>query len=357
MEARLGSKLYAVALAGLVVVLFVVLSVLAPSTYPTLENVSSMAYQMAPIGMLALCICLAFLIGGIDLSIVAVANASAIAAAMIMTMLEGFLGTLGATLVGVLTCLAVGIVAGLINGTLVSQLRVHPIPITLGTLALFTGISTGLTQGSTQFGIGSLQFLGIGTLLGVPVPFLVFILAVAMLSFVTVRTRFGFRMYSVGASEKVSRFARIDVQRVQVRTYILSGFIASVAGLLMFARTDAANVSFGSSYLIQAILVAVLSGISPYGGRGRIALVVLAVASMQQLQTGINLALGRWSGADFAGEFAWGLLLIVVLGLNQRLGRPGTPRRDWRFWRRGDAGGQPPNAGADAELERSATVP
>jgi simple sugar transport system permease protein len=114
---------------------------------------------------------------------------------------------------------------------------------------------------------------------------------------------------------------------VQVRTYILSGLIASVAGLLMFASTDAANVSFGSSYLIQAILVAVLTGVDPYGGRGRIALVVLAVASMQQIQTGINLALGRWSGANFAAEFGWGLLLIAVLGLNRRLSRERSSRR------------------------------
>lgn len=332
MEARLGSKQYAVALAGLVVVLFVVLSVLAPSTYPTVGNVRSMAYQMAPIGLLALCICLTFLIGGIDLSIVAVANASAIAAALTMTELAGPLGTTGATLVGVLACLAVGIVAGFINGMLVSTLRVHPIPITLGTLALFTGISTGITEGSTKFGIGSLEFLGVQTVVGVPVPFLVFGLIVGVLSFVTLYTRFGFRMYAVGASEKVSRFARTDVERVQVRTYILSGFIASVAGLLMFAGTDAASVSFGSSYLILAILVAVLTGVDPYGGRGRILLVVLAVASMQQMQTGINLALGRWSGATFAAEFAWGLLLIAVLGLNRKLSRQAGDRRTWRSW-------------------------
>lgn len=350
MEARLGSRQYAVALAGLVVILFVVLSILAPSTYPTLENIRSMAYQMAPIGLLALCICLTFLIGGIDLSIVAVANASTIAAALTMTNLEGSWGTTGATLIGVLACLAVGLMAGLINGILVSTLRVHPIPITLGTLALFTGISTGVTEGSTKFGIGSLQFLGVDTILGVPVTFLVFALVVAVISVLTLYTRFGFRMYAVGASEKVSRFARIDVASIQVRTYVLSGFIASVAGLLMFASTDAASVSFGSSFLIQAILVAVLSGVDPYGGRGRIVLVVLAVASMQQIQTGINLALGRWSGATFAAEFAWGLLLIAVLGLNRWLSRQTEERRTWRTWLQ-SRGGLPPSADADAQSE------
>lgn len=342
------------ALVALVVLLFTVLSMLAPNTYPTLRNLASMASQMAPIGMLALCVCITFLIGGIDLSIVAVANTAAIAAAITTNALEPSMGPMAASLVGVVACLAVGVVAGLINGTLVSRLRVHPIPITLGTLALFTGISTGITGGSTQFGTGSLRFLGSGTLLGVPVAFLIFLLVVAALSFITLRTRFGFRMYSVGASDKVSRFARLDVERVQVSTYMLSGVIASIAGLVMFASTNAANVSFGSSYLIQAILVAVLTGVDPYGGRGRIALVILAVAAMQQVQTGINMALGRWDGASFAAEFGWGVLLIAILGLNRRLGRAGGSGRSWRFWQK-DRAAPADDDSPGVEPERSTT--
>lgn len=333
MSARLGSRHHAYALVVLVIGLFVVLSILAPSTFPTIRNIVSMASQMSPIGILALCVGLTFLLGGIDLSIVAVANASGIAAAMTITNLEPSLGSAGATLVGVAAALLTGVVAGTINGALVAYLRVHPIPITLGTLTLFTGVATGITGGATVFGTRTLDFLGAGTVGGVPVAFLLFALVTAMLSFITVRTQFGFRVYSVGASEKVSRFARMDVERVQILTYLLSGVLASVAGLLMFASTNAANVSFGSSFLIQAILVAVLSGVDTYGGRGRIAFIVLAVAAMQQIQTGINLAFGRWDGAVFAAQFGWGVLLIAVLALSQRLGGDGTRTRGWRSWR------------------------
>ncbi|MCK6211663.1 ABC transporter permease [Georgenia sp. EYE_87] len=352
MDARLGSKLHIVSLLGLVVLLFVVLSILAPSSYPTVRNIVSMASQMAPIGILALCVALTFLIGGIDLSIVAVANAAAIAAARTIAALEPRTGVAPAVLVGVVAALAVGVLAGIINGTLISYLRVHPIPITLGTLGLFAGVSTGLTGGSTVYGTGSLRFLGRGTLAGIPVSFLIFALLVAALAFLTTRTRFGFRMYAIGASEKVSRFARMDVERAQVVTYIVSGLLASTAGLVMFAGTNAANVSFGSSFLIQAILVAVLSGVDTYGGRGRIALVILAVAAMQQVQTGINMALGRWSGANFAAEFGWGVLLIAVLGLSQRLG-DGTRRPGWRFWSRDRGGAEPPGGGSGVRPEQS----
>lgn len=355
MDARLGSKLHIVSLLGLVVLLFVVLSILAPSSYPTVRNIVSMASQMAPIGILALCVALTFLIGGIDLSIVAVANAAAIAAARTIAALEPRTGVAPAVLVGVVAALAVGVLAGIINGTLISYLRVHPIPITLGTLGLFAGVSTGLTGGSTVYGTGSLRFLGRGTLAGIPVSFLIFALLVAALAFLTTRTRFGFRMYAIGASEKVSRFARMDVERAQVVTYIVSGLLASTAGLVMFAGTNAANVSFGSSFLIQAILVAVLSGVDTYGGRGRIALVILAVAAMQQVQTGINMALGRWSGANFAAEFGWGVLLIAVLGLSQRLG-DGTRRPGWRFWSRDRGGAEPPGGGSGVRPEQSVDV-
>lgn len=352
MEARLGSKQYVVALAGLVVLLFAILSMLAPNTYPTVRNIVSMASQMAPLGLLALCVCLAFLIGGIDLSVVAVANAAAIAAAMATNALEPAIGAAGATLIGVVAALAVGLVAGLINGTLVSRLRVHPIPITLGTMALFTGVSTGVTGGATQFGTGSLSFLGSGTIARVPVSFLLFVLVVAIMAFVTTRTRFGFKMYAVGASDKVSRFARLDVERVQVRTYMLTGLIASVAGLVMFAGTNAANVSFGSSFLILAILIAVLSGVDPYGGKGRLVLVILAVAAMQQVQTGINMALGRWEGASFAADFGFGVLLVAVLGLNKRLGH--AERR--KLWKRGKESEDPQldeDVGAPTEAKTS----
>lgn len=343
MSARLGSPKHVIALVVLCVVLFAVLSMLAPATFPTVRNIASMASQLAPIGLLAMCIALTFLIGGIDLSIVAVANASAIGAALTMGALEPSLGRSVALVVGVLAGLLVGLVAGAINGALVAFLRVHPIPITLGTLALFTGLSTGVTGGSTVYGNGSLSFLGSGTLLGVPVSFLLFLALLAVLVVVTTRTRFGFRLYAVGASEKVSRFARVDVERVQILTYMLSGVLAATAGLIMLGSTNAANVSFGSSFLIQAILVAVLTGIDTFGGKGRIALVVFAVIAMQQVQTGINMALGRWSGANFAAEFGWGLLLILVLGLSQRIGGDGTRSRGWRLWARR----QPPGPETD----------
>lgn len=109
----------------------------------------------------------------------------------------------------------------------------------------------------------------------------------------------------------------MPVERVQIVIYLISGSLAALAGLVTLSRTDSISVGFGSSYLILAILVAVLAGVSPYGGTGRLLAVPLAMAIMQQVSTGLNMALAGSEGANFAKEFAWGVLLIGVLAVSE----------------------------------------
>ncbi|QGF22662.1 hypothetical protein Rai3103_02045 [Raineyella fluvialis] len=264
---------------------------------------------------------------GIDLSCVNVANGSAIVAALTMNTLAGSMGPAGATSVALLLGLLVGAVAGLANGVAIAVLRVHPIPTTLGTSAVFLGIFTGITKGSTVFGQGTLGWVSTKTLVLLPLSFWVFLIAVALLLVLTQRTKLGFRLYAIGESTKVARFARMSVERDQVVTYVISGLLAAVAGLLLFSGVNAANVSFGSSYLTQALLIAVIAGMNPYGGSGRIGMVILAAIAAQELQTGLNMVLGGWSGASFASDFAWGVLLIAILGVSRWLGRRTMRRR------------------------------
>ena len=312
---RSHERRYLLLLVGIVVAEFVVLSVLAPETYPTVRNVQSMALQLAPIGMLALAVGTALLIGGIDLSIVATANLSSIGAALTMTALADSAGL--AILAGVAVAVGVGGACGAVNGFLVSRLGASPIVITLGTLTLYTGIATGITRGSTSFGIPAYQRLGVATVAGLPLPFVVFLLLTGALAVLTGMRRWGFRAYVVGASETVARYSRLDVRRIQVVTYVIAGMLSAMAGLSTLATTNAASVSFGTSYLLLAILVAVLAGMDPYGGAGRLVGVPLAMMAMQQLSTGINMILAGSQGANFAKEFAWGVLLILVLALGR----------------------------------------
>lgn len=333
-EARLGPRAQVWTLAALVVGLALFLSIMAPTTFPTVLNMQSMMSQIAPLGILAICIGITFLIGGIDLSVVAVANTAAITAALVDQALAPSLGAIGAAWAGVLIALVVGIVAGGINGFLIATLRVHPIPITLGTMSIYLGISTGLTKGATVYGSGELSPLSTATIAIMPVSFVLFLLLLAVLTVATLKTQFGFRMYAIGESSKVARFARLPVDRTILIVYAVSGALAAAAGLLMFSSTNAANVSFASSYLMQAILVAVIAGMDPYGGAGRLWMIAFGAIAMQELQTGINMILGTWSGAAFAANFVWGLLLIGVLGISTWLDRRKRAAREARAEKR-----------------------
>lgn len=317
-EARLGPRAHIVLLGALVVVLAGSLSALAPNIFPTLRNMQSMMGQIAPLAILAICIGITFLIGGIDLSIVAVANAAAITAAFVGEAMGPDAGALG-ILAAAGSALVIGLLAGLLNGFLIATLRVHPIPITLGTMSVFIGISTGLTNGATVFGNGYLSGLSSATVAGMPMTFVIFLALLAVCTVITLKTRTGFHMYALGESDKVARFSRLPVSRTILLTYAASGTLAAIAGLIMFSSTNAANVSFASSYLMQAILIAVVAGIDPYGGTGRLWAILLGAAAMQMLQTGINMSLGSWSGSAYASNFIWGILLIAVLGLSKWL--------------------------------------
>lgn len=327
-EARLGPRAQVWTLVALVVVLAVSLSIMAPNTFPTVLNMQSMMGQIAPLGILAICIGMTFLIGGIDLSVVAVANTAAITAAMVGTALTPSMGPTAATFVGLAAAIVVGMIAGAINGFLIATLRVHPIPITLGTMSVYLGISTGLTNGATVYGSGDAGFLATATVALMPMSFVIFLLLLAILTVVTLKTQFGFQMYAIGESNKVARFARLPVDRTILVVYAISGALAAVAGLLMFASTNAANVSFAGSYLMQAILVAVIAGMDPYGGAGRLWMIAIGAIAMQELQTGINMVLGTWSGASFAANFVWGVLLIAVLGVSTWLNHRKRDKRE-----------------------------
>lgn len=327
-DARLGPRAQVWTLIALVVVLAVSLSIMAPNTFPTILNMQSMMGQIAPLGILAICIGITFLIGGIDLSVVAVANTAAITAALVG---EALLPSMGSTLAAVLAGIAaliVGAAAGAINGFLIATLRVHPIPITLGTMSVYLGISTGLTKGATVYGSGNAGVIATTTVALMPMSFVIFLLLLAGFTLVTLKTRFGFHMYTIGESNKVARFARIPVDRTILVVYASSGVLASIAGLLMFASTNAANVSFASSYLMQAILIAVIAGMDPYGGAGRLWMIAIGAVAMQELQTGINMVLGSWSGSAFAANFVWGVLLIAVLGLSTWLSQRKRDKRE-----------------------------
>jgi simple sugar transport system permease protein len=137
------------------------------------------------------------------------------------------------------------------------------------------------------------------------------------LSLVLEARRFGFYVYLYGANETAARFSGINERRLLLSIYAVSGLLSAIAGLINLGVTNSANVDFGSSYVLLAVLIPVLGGISASGGAGRIIGVVVAVLILQFLSTGLNLVF-QSSGSNFLKEFAWGATLLVVLAIGDR---------------------------------------
>jgi simple sugar transport system permease protein len=303
----------AVAIAG-------TLGALRPNVFLSALNINSMLLQSSVIGLLALAVAVPMLTGGIDLSINATANLTSIVVALFLTSMApadgADVGGVAITALALVVGLLVGGACGVFNGFLIAVLGYSPILATLGTMTLFAGIGTVLTGGNTLFGISAFAGIGRGSFLGIPLPAIIFLLAALVLSLVLQARRFGFFVYLFGANAAAASFSGINARRLVLRVYVISGTLSAIAGLINLGVTNSANVDFGTSYVLLAILIVVLGGISPAGGAGRIVGVVLAVLILQFLSTGLNLTF-QSSGSNFLKEFAWGATLLVVLAIGQ----------------------------------------
>jgi simple sugar transport system permease protein len=262
------------------------------------------------------------LTGGIDLSIVGAANLSAIVGALILTRLTGDDGT-GMPLImvvplAVLGSLVAGSICGLFNGFLVSRIGITPILATLGTGAIYTGLSFVIT-GGPAITTTQLAFIGNESILGLPIPVIVFILVAIAFVILLNRTVFGFNVYMFGTNPTAALFSGINSDSLLLRTYWVAGLIAGIAGIIFLARTNSAKPDFGASFILLTVLIAILGGVSYTGGFGTVSGLVLAVLSIQFLSTGLNMFMLEWfpsSAAIFFRQFAWGGLLLVVMVLN-----------------------------------------
>ena len=277
----------------------------------------TMGAQFPEFGLMALGVMLCMITGGIDLSVVGVANFAAISAGLLLKSLVadgGDLPAYGIPLT-VLFGMAIGAVAGAFNGFLVSKVKIPPILATLGSYELFSGIAVVLTKGKAVSKLPmAYSNLVAGKLFGVlPAQLLVFVLVAAFVGFLLSRTTYGPKLYMLGTSERAARFSGLKNDRLLIKTYILSGVCAALGGLVMLANYNSARADYGAVYTLQCVLIVVLGGVSPTGGKGRLSGVLLAILVLQILSSGLN----RFSEMNpFYIPLIWGGVLLLVMVLN-----------------------------------------
>lgn len=301
-------------------------------TWQNLMN--SLAQSIVIVGLLAIGETVVIVAGALDISVGSIASVASVFAAIIVT--QGVLGTYGAgsMQIAILAGMAAGAFCGIINGLIVTVLKVNPIIATLGTLAAFDGLAFLIAPEGKPVGVVTqpdFTWLGTGRFLqdlpipalgakwpGVPVVFVVLMIVTIVMHVVMRYTDFGRSIYAIGGNATAARLAGINLRRVRITMYIISGMIAGLAGVLLTARTTSGNPINGRSLELQAITAVFLGGAATAGGRGTIIGTFLAVLLVGVLSNGMNLL-----GVNaFYQRVALGLLLVGAVAVAQfRQGR------------------------------------
>lgn len=278
-------------------------------------NLSSVLQQIPEFALLSLAMGLSMVSGGIDLSVIAVADLAGIFAANIMTTPE-LVATFGQGGVIALACVAAlgsGLLMGLFNGIVIVRFGIPPLLTTLGTMMLFAGLGSGLTGGVGITGMPDVYVNSVSQSVGgIPYSFLAILLIFVVLSGYVRSSIFGKSLFLYGENKVAALFTGLRVDRVQIISYTICGGLSAAAGLVMLARFNSMKVGFGDTFLLQAILVAVLSGMDPYGGRGRLFNILPTVLLLQCVENAFTIA----SISPYAKKMIWGALLLLFMALN-----------------------------------------
>lgn len=320
----IGARLLRLRAVVALVVLTGVFAMLSPE-FLTTGNMTILVKHVAINAILAIGMTFVILSGGIDLSVGSIAGLSGMIAGLLIT--QGIvIAPLGvvvfphASLVIVLALVA-GMALGALNGVLVARLRVAPFIATLGVLYVARGaallLSGGATypnlSGSADIGNTGFPWVGAGFLIGVPVPIWIMALVAVLAVFVATRTPFGRQVYAVGGNERAAMMAGVQVRRVKLRVYAISGFCAALVGVLVAAQLGAAHPATGETFELNAIAAVVLGGTSLMGGRGTIVGTLIGAFVIGVLADGLVL-LGV---SEFWQMVIKGLVIVLAVILDQ----------------------------------------
>jgi len=192
----------------------------------------------------------------------------------------------------VLIGLTTGMFGGLINGLLISKLKLPALVVTLGTFSLYRGIAVILTGVNTVRGFTQLAFLGQGKIPGTPIPvsLVVFLVCAIIFALILHKTQFGRFVYAIGNNEEACRFSGIRVDRIKIILYVLSGLMSAFAGIVMASRfgcTARNDIAQGAEF--DVITAVVLGGVNILGGSGSIFGVVIGLILIGLVRLGMSL--------------------------------------------------------------------
>ena len=286
------------------VALFITLSI-ASDVFLTWDNMVNLAFQAAPIGIMACGGALVFIAGGFDLSVGAVAAFSGVIAAKAFA--EWGLPMWPAFIIGALAGLGFGIG----NGLLVTVARVNAFIATLASSIIIYGLAIAVTGGFLiSIDQESWTKLGLGEVFGINYPIYVWIAFALFCGFLLSRTTWGRYVYATGGNAEAARLSGVRVDLIKTSTFALSGLSGGIAGVIIVSQTSTAQADIGNAgYTFDAITAVVLGGVSILGGEGAIWRAVLGAFFLQMIRNGFNLLNVK---PEYQNVFAGAILLTAV---------------------------------------------
>lgn len=268
------------------IVFMIVISFISPSFF-SVDNMLNILRQSSVNAIIAVGMTFVILTSGIDLS---VGSVLALTGALAATLLGLDMNLM---LVVTLT-LTAGVILGCLSGLIIAKGRVQPFIATLATMTLLRGATMVYTDGrpiSAFGGSASESFASIGTgyFLGVPMPVYLMGLVFVAAWYVLNHTRLGRYIYALGGNESATRLSGINVDRIKLAVYGISGAMSALAGIIVTSRLASAQPTAGTSYELDAIAAVVLGGTSLTGGKGRITGTLIGVLIIGILNNALNL--------------------------------------------------------------------
>lgn len=292
------------------IVLVVIFTVYNPM-FLSARNVKNILTEVSIYGIIGVGMTYVILTGGIDLAVGSLLAFAAISGAFLMQALGGdfFMGWL----VAMLAACSVGTLAGYIHGKVVTRFGVPAFIVTLGGLTVWRGATLIVNDGAPVSGFNeAYRWWGRGDVLGVPVPVLVF-LVVAIIGYVALRyTRYGRQVYAVGGNPEAARLSGLSVPSVVLSVYVITGFLAGLAGFLLSARLGSAEAVAGTGYELRVIASVVIGGTSLFGGLGGVGGTIIGALLIGVLINGLVIM----NVSAYYQQVVIGIIIVLAVGFD-----------------------------------------
>lgn len=303
---------------GILIALLLVCIILSflSEFFLTQRNILNVLRQASINGILAIGMTFVILARGIDLSVGSVVALAGVVSASLATTsaTAGLAGAPYPVLLALGAGVLVGVAAGWVSGVLVAYFNVPAFVATLGMLSAARGLTLLYAGGRP---IPSLtpeyRFIGTGDLFGIPMPIVLFAVVFLVAYFVLSSTRFGRHVYAVGGNPHAARVSGINVKRVRMAVYVISGALAGLAGMVLAARTGSALTQAGIAYELDAIAAVVIGGTSLSGGVGRVTGTLIGALLISVVNNGLDLM----GVESYYQQVIKGILIVAAVMLDQ----------------------------------------